>query len=462
MVTLLIFAIFGALLLVCVARPHLVLAPALCLYAFEQWAQVNSGFFRSHPSALNFGFGALCLAAIAALIVRGENPFRHMGTSSVLLGLLYFLALASSVWSLDPNLSFYLWKYSFPNVVTFALMVPLCVRRERELKEGLIFALVCGTITLLLVYFGTRVHAWGRTIEMESAMVIRGGETRSRLSPLAVAELGGQILILTSLLNFTGVLKVWKPARWPVALLAVLNIVRSGSRGQLIGSLFSVAWFVGGSRGYNKQFQLVVGLVTFLLIVVLTVWSFSLAGIDNLAKRWELSSMGRDLSETRLALCMEVINVWAKMGPVRWLIGMGSNASFSPQVLGVYPHVLVVEVMVELGILGLALLLGCWACAALDLRTWWLIVKDNPSRRGLASAMAGLLLFAISLTFKQGTFMAHTYMMMLTVVVARVAVDVRTQALVERQQQVKRRLALTLIQLRGRAPAPVRETAPAT
>ncbi|MFO0916136.1 MAG: O-antigen ligase family protein [Pirellulales bacterium] len=463
MVELFVFGIFGLLALICFARPHMVLAPALCVYGFEQWCFVHSSYFRVHSTAVNFGFGILCLIAVASLILKGQNPFRGFSTAGLTFFMLYLLVSASTVWSIDPATTFLNWKIAFPYVVAFSLLTPVCIRSEKELHDALIFSLICGTATLLLLYFGTRIHAWGRTIELASAISDRSGTKETRLTPLAPAELAGQVMIITSLMNFTGWLIVWKPARWPVVLMAVLNIVRAGSRGQLLGAFFPVVWFIGASRGYRKQYQLVVGLVTLLVVVVLTVWSFTLTGIGGLAARFDLSKMGEELNDTRVQMCMIVLDYWAKSGPIRWLIGLGSSASLVPQILGVYPHVLVVEVLAELGIIGLILLLAFWAYTAIELRQWWNLVKDDPRRRGLVTASAGLFLYAVILTFKQGTFFTHSYMMLFGVLIGRVVADVRQKAAAEEQYQSRRRLVTGLLKLQlRRSAAAAREAVPST
>ena len=133
-----------------------------------------------------------------------------------------------------------------------------------------------GTIVMLLLLTGTHIHAWGRTIEVAggAGVVDRVGELRTRLAPLAVAELGGQMLIIAVLMNFRGLGRIWQQLRWVIVVLALAIIYRSGSRGQLIAAMMSIVMFIIFSRGTKKAFGWVAAAVSTFLILGVAAWSF--------------------------------------------------------------------------------------------------------------------------------------------------------------------------------------------
>ena len=69
-----VLAVFVAFAILITLRPAVVLAMAICVYPFEQWALANSSFFAVHSTLINVGFGLLTLEAVLIVISRGKNP----------------------------------------------------------------------------------------------------------------------------------------------------------------------------------------------------------------------------------------------------------------------------------------------------------------------------------------------------------------------------------------------------
>ncbi len=68
--------------------------------------------------------------------------------------------------------------------------------------------------------------------------------------------------------------------------------------------------------------------------------------------------MGKTLESTRVAYSLQLLSYWFSKGPIYWMFGIGSSASFHPNIVGIYCHVVIVEVLCELGLLGLGLYAG--------------------------------------------------------------------------------------------------------
>ena len=200
--------VFAAVILIFVGfavalmwRPATIIALGFSIYAFEQWAQANSTFFGANASFINFGFGILTLWALANIVTRGTNPLNPTTNAFWLWLALFCYAGISCLWSLDRDLSMFLFKYHFPYMVTFAGLLPLVITRSDDVYKSFLATLIFGTGVMLLLLINTKVHAWGRTIET-TGIVDRVGQTRTRLSPLAIAEFAGNMLIIAVLMNF--------------------------------------------------------------------------------------------------------------------------------------------------------------------------------------------------------------------------------------------------------------------
>ncbi len=71
LVPLVVLAVFVAFTVAVLWRPSSVIALALCVYPFEQWAQAKSVFFQRHSAVMNYGVGMLALLALRADCAEG-------------------------------------------------------------------------------------------------------------------------------------------------------------------------------------------------------------------------------------------------------------------------------------------------------------------------------------------------------------------------------------------------------
>lgn len=110
------------------------------------------------------------------------------------------------------------------------------------------------------------------------------------------------------------------------------------------------------------------------------------------------------------------------------LFGLGNSASFSPSVVGYYPHMVPVEVLAEEGLLGFvlfAVLNIVFVVRALQ------AIREcgrDPERRGVVAALTGMYAFAALLSLKQGSLLnmsAEIFLFLL--VLERVTLTYRRQ-----------------------------------
>lgn len=442
--TLIVLLIFAVLAVAICYRPAYVLALAFCVYGFEQWAQVSSPIFATHASLINFAFGGLSLLALVVVITKGKNPLDPIAIGQVVLALLFVYSAASCLWSIDSNVSTFLFKYHVPYIGVFVFLLPTIVSSSEDIRAGLISALALGTVTMLLLLLTTSTSETGRGIEVDHQSTVvrdRANQERAELAPLAVAEMAGTLAIIAVLLNYSGAGRVWAILRWGVVFLAMVLIVRSGSRGQLI-ALVVLPLFFGTSRGYGRAANVAVAVCLLGIGVFAALWVLSGAN-ELIAGRFETAKMVSQFEESRVVMCSNLLEEWMASSPIRWLFGLGSSASF--EVIGVYPHVMVVEVLAELGFVGLAILLASLMMAG---KSWLRLAyacEDDKLQRGVVAALGAILTYFLLLSFKQGMLLGHTTLFMSAMIISRYDAIVAREKSRETSRQ-KRQMVVSQLQ----------------
>jgi hypothetical protein len=439
MVLPIVLAVFLAFAVAITWRPSVVIAMALCVYSFEQWALANSSFFALHSTAINLGFGLLTLEAVLVVISRGQNPFNPATLALGAWLVVYFWAGITCLWALDRETSFFLYRYYAPYNITFILLLPMVLQKPEDIRSGLVATLFFGTFVMALLLMGTSIHGWGRTIEVAhgQGVVNRVGKLETRLGPLAIAETCGQIMIVAVLMRFSGVNKLWAYGRWIVAFMALLLIYRSGSRGQLIAALMSLVMFMPMRSGIKQITGWIATMVSLCLIGGIAVFAF--AGVEDQTGRWNLESMQSTFSSTRLDLVSKLMAFWANSPAFNWFFGIGSSASFDARVCGTYPHVVLVEILGELGFMGLFLYLTFIAIVVRDGIRLFSLQKEEPIQRAVAVTILAMFTYQMLLTFKQGSFITHTTSYAMCMLLSRQTAIVKIAQRKEKLLEMKKR-----------------------
>ena len=115
-----------------------------------------------------------------------------------------------------------------------------------------------------------------------------------------------------------------------------------------------------------------------------------------------LRNSGRPTTRHALANAQSYSTNGFRSSPLNWLFGLGAAASWGIQ--GIYPHVVPVEVLAELGLFGLV---GYCCLVAMVVHTFVKLGKltsKNPVDRGTVAVMATLYFFHWIMSLKQGSF----------------------------------------------------------
>jgi hypothetical protein len=413
------FLLIGGLVLFVVKRPAMALGGILCTYGLEQWSQSQSAFFVEHGTLTNAVTLSVLLLALVIKIRRGERILRWTPVSKAAVVLLGF-ALVSVLWSPYFEGSVEQWRKQAPYILSFIVLSPLLITRPEDIKDAFQSTLVFGSILLLLLMFTTQVQAGGRGIQMATEMQVADGVTISSGNPLAIASLSAYVALLAILMNFKHKSLWWSLARWIIVIIAMILMVRSGSRGQLIVFLMILPGFAVMSwrpRSPLKLASLAMG-----LIFLVTVSGWVLTEYAD-ANRWNIDTFRAEVADSKQAVRLNyvhrLIDYWNQSPAYHAVVGLGNSAAFDPDIIGEYPHVVLVEVLAEEGVVGLVLFVAFVFLTCRSLWRLYLLAARDPVWRSLVAVAGALFIYEFMLSFKEGSLIGNVYMFTFAVMLGR-------------------------------------------
>lgn len=385
------------------------LALLLCMFGFEQWAQSSHPFFSAYPPLTNFLVGGVAVLALVGSLVRHESPLKHFPRTAWLVILLFAYALISVVWSPVPEIGFALWAKQAPYLLTLILLAPLLITSTDGLRVGFTAFLILGAFLIAMLLFSS---GWTyRGVEL-----IGAGGRRFMGNPLAVAEMAGYIGLAALLLRFQRMRQFWTVFRWVLVAGCLILTVKSGSRGQFFLMLASALLVIPIGRRVEKfsHFAIaVVGAVFLIVLGYLTYDVFAPAG----GARWETTKIEHDMF-VRWSAVERLLAAWFS-SPLTLIFGLGSSASYDPRIIGFYSHVVPLEILGELGVVGFTLfvviIVRCIVGTIRCIRR----VRDNPQQRGILATLSALFVFTFLLSFKQGSLLTSSYVFAFAILLDR-------------------------------------------
>ncbi len=405
------------MLVIVFRRPAVAIGAVLCTFGFEQWAQANDSFFVTHPAAINFATGGLVFVGLISLFLR-----RRLFTGSypsigwVVIGLFSY-AFVTIAWAVYPEGLWRQWRTTASLTLTMVVLAPLLLTSIRDYYDSCIATLVIGTGTLLLLVFDAEMV--GRSIQViaYSDVVDVDG------NPLAIASLASYVALVAILMNFQKKVRLWRLMRWIIVGLAMVVVIRSGSRGQMFALLVAITVFLPVSKPFKSSRAMVGFLISIGATAMLVLW-----GYDNFAdqSRWEWDHMVQDYGSSRVGGVARVLNYWMDSSPFYWFFGLGNSASFAPHIYGYYPHVVIAEVLAEEGLIGLVLLLATFFLVTRSILRIRLQVAHSPKLRGVLAVLGAWLLLQFILLHKQGSLLGNSYFFAVAIMVGRLE-SVRTR-----------------------------------
>lgn len=387
--------IFVALFIGVLRVPAIAMAGILLMFGLEQWAQSSSSFFVVHNTLTNYLVGALVLLAIFLKLLKGESVVANYPLVGWLVLCLFLYALTSVVWSSASETGFDLWRMNFPYIVVIILLSPLLFSTVEDLTHAFKTLIIIGTLMITLLLFKS---GWTyRGVEL-----IGVGGKRLMGNPLAVAEMGGYVMLAAAFWQPTWGDRLWVLLRWLVMVLGMALAVKSGSRGQFLGMMIAFVGFYvlsGSRRGVVHYFLLISGIVLFGAIGFWTFDSFSAAG----DARWGSALIEHDVFG-RWAGALKLLKAWFS-SPLAIMLGLGNSASYDPKLLGIYPHIVPLEILGEEGLIGFALFASICCLTVWNLFRAISLSRAEKHHFGTVLSVGAIAFFLFILSFKQGNML---------------------------------------------------------
>ncbi len=407
--------LYCAILLVTVVAvfraPGVAIAAILCMLGLEQWAQSVHPFFSTYHILTNIAIGGILLLALAILFLKNKPIFSHYPQTGWLALLLLMYSLVSVLWSPVPDLGFAVWGKLWPYLITIILLSPLLITSPGNLRAGLTALLPLGTLLVLLLLLHSNWTYRGVELVLEGGRTVMG-------NPLAIAQMAGYVMLSVVLLNFHGSSRVWQYGRWLVAAICMALAVKAGARGQFFSMLIVGLAFLPFSRHTAKPGQFFVLFTGMIVLAGIGYWTLDFVmPTDVTATRWDSNKLGHDLSG-RLDNAILLLDHWSR-SPWTILFGLGNSASYDPRIIGIYPHIVPLEVLGEEGVIGFVLFIALIAMTFRSLIRTRLLILDNTQERGTLAALGAMFVFELLLSLKQGSMAGSIFLFAFAIMIGK-------------------------------------------
>lgn len=375
--------------------PSISLAAIFLMFGFEQWAQSSNAFFVLHNTLTNYIVGALVVVSILVKIVKQESVFKNYPAVGWLVILLFVYAFLSIAWVSTPDISYGLWRLNFPYLVIILFLSPFLFSEVEDISKALNAMVVVGTLLILLLLFNSN---WTyRGVEL-----IGAGGRKLMGNPLAVAEMGGYVMLAAAFKGGRGPLGLWRWLKWCIMAVGMALAVKSGSRGQFLGmviAFFAFYPFAGYKQSFGSYLMLVTG---FFVFGGLGFWVFEMFAATGGA-RWEATLVEHDVVG-RWSGAIKLLQEWYA-SPGTMLFGLGNSASYDPKILGIYPHIVPLEILGEEGLIGFALFCLIIVLTLRNIIDTVFRLNIDQQQKCVVMAISAISFFLFILCFKQGNML---------------------------------------------------------
>jgi hypothetical protein len=413
-----------------IRKPAFALGAFLCMFGLEQWGTAKIGFVASHASFTNYLATAIVMIAFAVRLLRGRGLRVVNGPIHLSAILLYTYAAVTVVWTPAPDIAMEEWRAQAPYLLVSILVLPLLVQDVDEAAEGLRGTLIAAAILSAALVF---LVEWGfRSIESD---VFAGVAIRS---PLAVAQLGAVVFLLSM------IYMPWRGLYAVVAIgliaISVILVIKSGTRGQLIAMIAGAFLFVPMARGWSISRGSVLWLIA--AVMLGAIWATLLPDLSSVltdqGDRFDTDEAVVDYEE-RMTNARILLEHYLSSDIPGLLFGLGSSASFSPRIIGFYPHVVAVEVLCELGVVGFSLFIAIAALTVRAIIRFMNTISQLPARtdaRRVVASLAALAFLELLVSFKQGSLIRDINLLLFPVLIEGIIASVMAKHRMNRAPDV--------------------------
>ena len=367
-------------------------------YAFEQVLQTSIPWFVSHGSIINVASALLVCLGVGLRGLSLKKLFAQRDPILWLYILLFTYAAISTFWSYDSRA----WtrvKSALPYFIVIGVLSPLCINSWKDLEDTRKVMIVFGGLVLVAASLGTRVESHsGRSLQLaETAINSRGRQVLA--NPLAIASFAGSVVTFA----FLYLVATKKTSERFLCLIAIfagaVAMANSGSRGNIVA--------VGGSMLiglYLLRKQLTVNgrLIAILLVLaVICVGVWKISSDDRMLQRWSAETAVEAIQGRQQSAWILVEEF--RETPDRWFFGLGSSASY--YVAGFYIHMIQVEILCELGIVGFSIYAAICLITFKNCFALVKMAKGSSQKTSIAVALSCCSLAVFITHAKSNTFL---------------------------------------------------------
>lgn len=408
MTGLIIYTLIITLLLISIWKnPGVTLVAVLCLFAIDQWGLVTSTFLRNNSSLSNIILGSLVLVGFLKSLLTGRiNKFHLTWNKSYLVSIILVTYSAVSIlWSPMYDTALDKWIDQAPYFIVMVWLMPLTLNNAQYVEKSLTIFQIMGIFLVLLFLFFVEWEGRGIVIDGQQSLAL----------PLAIAQLAA-MTFFSSLFYKNNRFNLVMIYRLVSMCLPLALIFQTGSRGPIFSVVICGLLFLPFYLNVNN----LRGVIAFSIIISVAALAsfYSFNEFSSTDTRWS----DKELTEDMLGRFNNIgilLDKWADGNALDWLFGLGSSASFSPNILGFYPHNVPLEILAEEGLVGFSLFIIILFISLKYIIKHIALNKLDLEGKAASIVFSAATIFMLLHSIKSGAFVGSSYLLMTFVVLER-------------------------------------------
>ena len=295
----------------------------------------------------------ILIMAMVALWMGSNHKFGRFYIEKTIIVFLCFAAI-SMVWSIDHNTSILSVMVNAALFTIIVVQYPLTLDERTMILASLFIG---GIIVGVMMLSGGRFSALN-TIDRDRMSVVINGliiDNNNLAVSLGLSFISGSALIYKRKAGL-----VFKVAVSIGLLILLIGIIRTGSRGGLLAIILGGVCFLLYADSGIRPRNLIIGAI----VAYFAMYYIQTKISTNLASRFTLSEVISSGGTGRLQIWSTGLRLYKDSGVFRWLFGygFGSFANALSGYAGIYKaaHNDLIQMLVDLGIIGVVLYLTMW------------------------------------------------------------------------------------------------------
>lgn len=387
-------------------RPWWASVLVLSYIAYEQFLMSYFTVLARQSYIMNVTAGLVALLSVAVAFMYGHRPFHgYFNLNTIMVGLLYALAVFGVSYSMMPAAGMYFIRQGMPVAGLMLVILPLLVDSLDHIRKMSIPLMLVGCSLIILILISPRTQVYGDRLFIEFSQTKGGKDDRG--NPLALAELGGLMILFATLMEPRRHVRLTNILRAASILLGISIAYLVGGRGQLV---FAVAvavmlYPVAHSVRDIQQFFSRAGAIGIFGIIMAMIAKIFLSSSSS-SQRFTAEDITMGL-QGRIYFATSMLNEYAA-NPANYLQGLGTG-SFNAIVRHdgegyLYPHNLIIEVLTHHGVIGFSLLMGIFTITGYHLYNLWRLAVKGVIDRSVVAILIAITSYLTLLSMKQGSF----------------------------------------------------------